>query len=165
MLSTGDARHALENLDDKQDEEFKKIFKFLYGENFKVNLFEQLDVDKIFEVRILSVDSKYRGQGIAKKLLQKSQEVAEQNGFKVRSSIPLVHSFSNVTFSIQVMKSDATGLFSQKISESLGFVTCSEISYDQYTDDNNCPVFPVEPPHKSLKIMYKVISPEEITQF
>lgn len=90
MLLSGDARHALEGLDDKQDEEFKKIFKFLYGENFKVNLFEQLGVDKIFEVRILSVDSKFRGQGIAKKLLIKSQEIAEENGFKVRISIQFV---------------------------------------------------------------------------
>lgn len=83
MLSNGDIELAIESLVGKDDEEFKKIFNLLYGENLKLNLFEQFDVDKIFEIRILSVDSKFRGQGIAKQLLLKSQEIAEQNGFKV----------------------------------------------------------------------------------
>lgn len=63
------------------------------------------------------------------------------------------------------MKSDATGLFSQKISESLGFDTLAEIRYDEYKDNNNSPIFAVEPPHESLKIMYKLVNQEEITQF
>lgn len=63
------------------------------------------------------------------------------------------------------MKSDATGLYSQKISESMGFITCAEIRYNEYTDKNNCPIFAVEPPHESLKIMYKLLDEEEVTPF
>lgn len=63
------------------------------------------------------------------------------------------------------MKTDATGLFSQKISESLGFVTCSEVRYNEYTDSNNCTIFEVESPHESLKIMFKLLDQEHATPF
>lgn len=81
----GDVENALENLQTKQNEKFIKIFNFLYTQNLKQNLFKQFNVDKLFEVRILSVNPKFRGQGIARNLLVKSQEVAEENGFKVIS--------------------------------------------------------------------------------
>lgn len=56
-----------------------------------------------------------------------------------------------------VMKADATGLFSQKISSSLGFKTLVEVRYDSYIEDG-VPVFRVAAPHVSLKIMYKCIN-------
>lgn len=56
------------------------------------------------------------------------------------------------------MKSDATGLFSQKVATSLGFVAISEQPYTEYLDENNEPIFNVSPPHKSLKIMYKLLT-------
>lgn len=49
----------MDKLNDVTDENFKKIFKLLYEENLKINLFKQFEVDKIFEIRILSVDSKW----------------------------------------------------------------------------------------------------------
>lgn len=76
---------------------------------------------------------------MAKKLLIESERVAQSNGF-------------------QVMKADATGLFSQKISSSLGFSTLVEIRYDEFIDaETGYPVFHVDPPHESLKIMFKWI--------
>lgn len=83
VLLKGDLESALEKLFEKGDKEFQKIFNLLYGQSLRLNLFERLNVDKIFELRILSVDAKFRGQGIAKNLLIKSQEIAEQNGFRV----------------------------------------------------------------------------------
>lgn len=56
------------------------------------------------------------------------------------------------------MKADATGLFSQKTMQSLGFSTLVEIRYDEYLDeDTGCQAFNVAPPHEALKIMYKWI--------
>lgn len=78
---------ALNELDDQPDEKFKKIFNLLYSQNLRVNLFKEFDVDELFEVTILSVNPKFRGQGIAKHLLVKSEEIARQNGFKVRKKI------------------------------------------------------------------------------
>lgn len=86
VLLDGDLKSALEKLNENGDKEFQKIFNLLYGESLKLDLFERLNVDKIFEVRILSVDEKFRGHGIAKNLMLKSQEIAEENGFRVGST-------------------------------------------------------------------------------
>ncbi|XP_062559972.1 uncharacterized protein LOC134224578 isoform X1 [Armigeres subalbatus] len=139
LYGNSDIEHSRDKLNDIQDESFKKIFKLLYEQNLKINLFKQFDVEKIFEIRILSVDSKFRGKGLAKKLLEKSEELALDRGF-------------------QVLKTDATGAFSQRVVSSLGFVTKSEINYIDYLDDNGEQVFLVEPPHEKLKIMCKVIN-------
>lgn len=40
------------------EERFKQIFTFLYDENLKVDLFSQFNQDKMFEIRIASVDTK-----------------------------------------------------------------------------------------------------------
>lgn len=65
------------------DQKYKNIFSFLYGINQDLDLFQKYRVNSIFECRILSVDQKYRGQGLAKKLLEKSLEVAQKAGYKV----------------------------------------------------------------------------------
>ncbi|XP_058463088.1 uncharacterized protein LOC131437632 [Malaya genurostris] len=134
-----DIEKSLDKLNDIDDENFKKIFKLLYEQNLRINLFKQFDVDRIFEIRILSVDSKFRGQGLAKKLMEKSEEIAVEMGF-------------------QIMKTDATGAFSQRVVSSLGFITKSEIKYSEYLDGDGDQIFVVEPPHEKLKIMYKVIN-------
>lgn len=134
-------------LKNSNDERYKKIFNFLYSSSIRVFGREaqpenhpELNVDKMFEIRILSVDTECRGQGVAKRLLQESEKVARCEGF-------------------HVMKADATGFFSQKICKSLGFITLLEIPYQDYTEDNEegVAVFNVDPPHFALKIMFKRI--------
>lgn len=71
------------------DEKFKKIINLLHTANAGVNLFNELDVDEIFEIRILSVNPKFRGQGVAKYLLQKSEQIARSQGFKVFHMVAL----------------------------------------------------------------------------
>ncbi|XP_055593344.1 arylalkylamine N-acetyltransferase 1 [Uranotaenia lowii] len=134
-----DIEHSLEKLNSIKDENFKKIFKLLYEQNLRINLFKQFDVDKIFEIRILSVDSKFRGQGLAKRLMEKSEQIAVEQGF-------------------QMMKTDATGAFSQRVVSSLGFVTKCEIKYTDYLDEQGDQIFVVEQPHEKLKIMCKAIN-------
>lgn len=137
ILHRGDIEKSQDNLKLSNDERFVKIFSFLYRGN--QNIFEELPVEEMFEIRILSVDSECRGQGVAKTLLMESERVAKASGF-------------------QLMKADATGLFSQKISASLGFGTLIEFRYDEFVEETTgCPVFNVSPPHESLKIMYKWI--------
>ncbi|GAB0098972.1 uncharacterized protein DMENIID0001_147870 [Sergentomyia squamirostris] len=136
ILRRGEVAEALDALKGTQDERFKKIFTLLYEANLKVDFFDEFAVGKLFEIRILSVDNKFRGKGLAKKLLQKSEEVAKENDFRV-------------------MKSDATGLFSQKIFSSLGFATKAEYSYG--VENGRMADLKVDPPHEKLKIMYKLI--------
>lgn len=109
MLSIGDVENAIDKLDNKEDEEFKKIFRLLYGQNLKLNLFQRFNVNKIFEIRILSVDSKFRGQGIAKNLLLKSEEIAEQNEFKV------IMIYSSKIILLDILFSRSKAIFSHLI--------------------------------------------------
>lgn len=146
VLVDGDVEKAFENLQCIDDEKFKKIFSFLYSHNLEVNLFEQFDVDRIFELRILSVNSKYRGQGIARQLVVKSEKIAEENGFKL-------------------IKSDATSFITYKICAPLGFVVCSEKRFDEYLDANGEQIFHTESPHESNKILCKLLDHEHVTSF
>lgn len=60
FLYQGDILIAKEKLNqDCNDEKFKKIFNLLYDENLKIDLFKSYNVEKIFELRILSVSDRY----------------------------------------------------------------------------------------------------------
>ncbi|XP_055624793.1 arylalkylamine N-acetyltransferase 1-like [Toxorhynchites rutilus septentrionalis] len=139
LRGNDDILQAMEKLNYVYDESFKKIFKLLYEQNLKIDLFNHFNVDKMFEIRILSVDTKFRGQGLAKKLIAKSEEVALEHNIKV-------------------IKTDATGAFSQRVVGSLGFVTKGEIKYKDYLDEQGDTIFVVDPPHEKLKIMCKIIN-------
>lgn len=81
----GEVEDSVEKLKLCPDARFRKIFAFLYEENLKIDLFSQFNVDKYFELRILSVDSKFRGKGIAKRLFEEGVNMARQSGAKVRN--------------------------------------------------------------------------------
>ncbi|XP_033170315.1 dopamine N-acetyltransferase isoform X2 [Drosophila mauritiana] len=138
ILKPGDTAKALSKLDCNDDADFRKIFDLLHRHNLKHNLFEHFDVDCMFDVRILSVDSCYRGQGIANELVKRSVAVARKNGFRL-------------------LKADATGIFSQKIFRSHGFEVFSEQPYIKYTDEDGKVILPVEAPHIKLQQLYKAI--------
>lgn len=61
----------------------------LYDENLKKDIFELYNVDKFFEIRIVSVDPKFRGQGVAKKLFTESEKLAKELGAKVTRHLTL----------------------------------------------------------------------------
>lgn len=87
ILLRGDIEEALINVKDLKDERTKKIFRLLYDQNLQLNLFNRFNVDKIFEIRILSVDSKFRGQGLAKELWKRSEIMAEECNFQVKNVV------------------------------------------------------------------------------
>lgn len=145
-LQYKDVETAWNDIEALEDNAFKKIFVFLYKHNARQNLFKEFNVDKIFEVRILSVDSRFRGQGVAKNLLRKCEQFAIENEFRM-------------------LKMDATSMFTQKVAASLGYLTRSEYRYDEYLDEYNERIFDVEEPHQSNKIMYKLLEDEHITSF
>ncbi|XP_067619904.1 uncharacterized protein [Eurosta solidaginis] len=67
----------------------------------------------------------------------------------------LKDNFSLMDF--QLMKADATGIFSQKILKSNGFKVLSEFYYDKYTDEFGKPLLLVEAPHIKLQLLYKLL--------
>ncbi|CRK99131.1 CLUMA_CG012150, isoform A [Clunio marinus] len=135
FLHPGETLKAKEALNASQDEKFQRIFNLLYDQNLKFDLFEELNVDRIFEFRILSVDKNYRGQGLAKKLMQKSENIARK-------------------YHCKVVKGDATAAGSLAVCLSLGLKPIAEIHYKE-TDMN------VSPPHEKLVILYKVLDDEK----
>ncbi|XP_037822792.1 dopamine N-acetyltransferase [Lucilia sericata] len=139
ILHPGDIESSQKKLELNDDEKFKKIFKLLYTLNLKENVFKHFQVDKAFDVRILSVDSAYRGQGIAKELVKHSEDIAKEYEFKL-------------------MKADATGIFSQKILKSSGFEVLLEQYYNKYVDEFGQPILKVEAPHIKLQLLYKLLN-------
>lgn len=64
-------------------------------------------------------------------------------------------------FVFQILKMDATGLFSQKVAASHGFKPVLETFYEDYLDENGEQVFKVPAPHTSLQILCKDLSKME----
>lgn len=62
---------------------FQHIFGLLNNVNKELDLFSKYNIEKIFEFRILAVDSRFRGRGVAKELYARSEKIAIENGFKV----------------------------------------------------------------------------------
>lgn len=83
IVKKGEREEAERRLDELNDEKFKMIFRLLYKLNDKIDLFVKYDVDELFECRILSVDTDYRGKGLANILMADSVKTAKNAGFKV----------------------------------------------------------------------------------
>lgn len=75
------ARHSLEPPESEQllelekcaDLKFRKILQLLQSVYWQTNTFNSHpDIDSVLEIKILSVDSSFRGQGVAKALIQRS---------------------------------------------------------------------------------------------
>lgn len=75
------ARHSLEPPESEQllelekckDLKFRKILQLLQSVYWQTNPFNSHpDIDSVLEIKILSVDSSCRGQGVAKALIQRS---------------------------------------------------------------------------------------------
>lgn len=79
----GDVEKALEEMKSIDNVPYQRIFGLLNEVNKSADLFQKYNVEKIFELRILSVDSKFRGRGVARELFLRSELIAEEHGFKV----------------------------------------------------------------------------------
>lgn len=82
----GDMEECLKDIESIDNIQYRRIFGLLVNVNLPLDLFGKYNVDKIFELRILSVDSKYRGKGLAKQLFLRSEMLAQERGFKVGTS-------------------------------------------------------------------------------
>ncbi|XP_066245464.1 arylalkylamine N-acetyltransferase 1-like [Euwallacea similis] len=132
----GETEKSIEEMKDIDNLQYRRIFGLLNEVNLELDLFSKYNVDKIFEVRILSVDAAYRGKGIAKELFTQSEAVARKNGFKL-------------------MKTDATSLFTQKVAESQEFWVEKSVNYHDYKDEQGRKIYDTRPPHFHYKVMAK----------
>ncbi|XP_017778189.1 PREDICTED: uncharacterized protein LOC108563894 [Nicrophorus vespilloides] len=141
ISNRGDNELAIEEMKSIDSIQYKQIFGLLYNTNQELDLFAKYNLEKIFELRILSVNSKYRGKGIAKELFLRSEILAEESGFKL-------------------MKVDATSRFSQRVAESLGMSTAKAVKYSEFKDEKGQSIYSIQPPHEYYKVMIKELSPK-----
>lgn len=87
ILKCGEREEAERRLAVINDEKFNTIFGLLYKVNEKVDLFVEYNVQELFECRILCVDDKFRGQGLANVLMEDTIEVARKAQFKVLAKL------------------------------------------------------------------------------
>ncbi|XP_072396820.1 arylalkylamine N-acetyltransferase 1-like [Diabrotica undecimpunctata] len=134
----GDIEKSLENMKTIDSVPYHRIFGLLNGVNKEIDLFTRYNVEEIFELRILSVEPKYRGRGLAKELFSRSEGIARKHGLKL-------------------MKVDATSLFTQKICEAFGFESIKSVCYADYKDENGRKMYDTESPHDYYKVMVKQV--------
>lgn len=115
---------------------FKKIMALMDYIDEQFNIFDLYpDVDRILDIKIMSVDSRYRGLGIAGKLTDRTMQYVKDN------SIKLVHVLCSSHFSARVM-------------EKMSFEEVYKLNYSDYLI-NGEQVFDPEKPHTAARILVK----------
>ncbi|XP_015176965.1 PREDICTED: dopamine N-acetyltransferase-like isoform X2 [Polistes dominula] len=111
-----------------ENSKFKMILRFLHYIDKNVNADGKFRNQNILEIRIISVDTNWRGKGIAKALIENTTQIARERGFNI-------------------VRADCSSMFSGKLCERLGFEAIFQIKYTDYLDENGKPVFSPELPH------------------
>lgn len=129
-----------QNADNCPHPRFRKILQLLAAVERGSDIFSKFpDVDRLVEVRILSVDSAMRGRGIAKALLEKSRELAKEKDY------PL-------------FRVDCTSHFSALAVARLGLECVFTMRYEDYCQ-NGEPVFQPEAPHSQVTTYVQRLRP------
>ncbi|KAL0277039.1 UNVERIFIED_CONTAM: hypothetical protein PYX00_004461 [Menopon gallinae] len=110
----------------------KKIFDFIHYTESNLDVFNRYGVDVLMYAMGLSVDRRFRGQGIGLEILKSRYEMGRAVGIGLTMTV-------------------FTAIGSQKQAERAGFETIYEIAYEDYKVDGEV-VFKITSP-KTMKIM------------
>lgn len=117
---------------------FKKIMALMDHVDENFNIFDLYqDVDRLLDIKIMSVDSNYRGLGIAGKLTDRTMQYVKDNNIK------LVHVLCSSHFSARVM-------------EKMDFQEVYKLPYKDYLV-NGEQIFDPAKPHVAVRILTKRI--------
>lgn len=120
-------------------EKFKKILQLLEHVDECFNIFKLYpNIDRYLEGKILSVNSNYRGYGIAGKLAEAAMQYMRENHIPVILVVCSSH-------------------FSARVCERLDFKTIFELPYIDYVVNGENPILPAEP-HRSIKALIKEVA-------
>lgn len=73
-------------LNEYQDSKLRKIFQFIGDAVQGLDLGFAIALSDVVDLKILSVDDRMRGRGIAGQLYQQSEKIARDAGFKVQNT-------------------------------------------------------------------------------
>jgi len=102
------------------------------------DIFTEVGADVIFDIKMVATDKSNRRCGLGTDLLRRSVELAHSLGYKA-------------------VKTEATGLYSRKAFERLGFRVASEFLYSEYKVEEVC-VFEKIQNHRGTAFMVKQLS-------
>ncbi|XP_050053423.1 arylalkylamine N-acetyltransferase 1-like isoform X2 [Aphis gossypii] len=120
--------------DTKDNTKFNIITEFLDKVEREADVFQKFpNVDRVMDIKIISVDESFRGQGVCKALIDKTIEIALEN------ECPMVYV-------------ECSSYFSAKAAERLGFECIYTLYFRDYLDKNGEVVFKTPPPHDSSKV-------------
>ena len=120
-----------------KSDKFGHILKCLYGCHTKTksNIFDDLNTDCLFDLKLVTTDESVRQMGLMKELVRMSLDMARILG-------------------IEGVKTEATGAFSRKALKANGFSVVSENLYSEFEDENGVKVFAnVKQPHQGMALM------------
>ena len=86
----------------------------------------------MFDIKMVTTDKSNRRAGLGTDLLRRSVQLAASLGYKASRYVQIVQIYS---LYVQAIKTEATGLYSRKAFERLGFEAVSEILYSEYEVD------------------------------
>lgn len=117
---------------------FGKITRLLDKVAIESDVFARFpDCDKAMTVKIISVNGAYRGQGIAKELMNKTRDMAKELG-------------------AGFMTVDCTSHFTALALKKLGFELHYSLNYADHKEDGEV-VFKPEPPHEAVTVYVQKI--------
>jgi arylalkylamine N-acetyltransferase len=120
-------------------QKFKKIMGLMDLIDTKFDIFSLYpSIDCFVDGKILSVDPKYRGLGIAGQLTDKTIEFMKQN-------------------KIQIFHVLCTSHFSARVCEKLEFTEVFQLPFSEYLDDEGKQILCPEKPHVAARIFTKKV--------
>lgn len=117
---------------------FKKILKLLHHVHENSKIADKFPNQKVLEVGIISVDSNWRGKGVAKALIEKSIEICKIKDF-------------------DLIRVDCSSAITGKLCQRLCFQPVYELNYSDYVDEAGSPIFSPAEPHKAMVTYVKKI--------
>ncbi|GAB1866855.1 N-acetyltransferase domain-containing protein [Camponotus japonicus] len=120
-----------EYIESCKNAKFKKILRLLHYVDKNVNVSGRFQDLNVLEIKIISVNTNWRGKGVAKALIEKTLEIAKEQGF-------------------HYVRADCSSLFSGKLCERIGFDTIYKLNYSDYVDEEGKPIFSPSSPHTAV---------------
>ncbi|CAI6343515.1 unnamed protein product [Macrosiphum euphorbiae] len=129
--------NEIKNTSDENNDKSSKyndIMVFLDKSERDIDVFGQYpNIDRIMELKIITVNEAYRGQGVCKALIDKSKELALELG-------------------CQMIYVECSSHFTAKAVERFEFQCIYSLSYTDYVNKQGDVVFKTQSPHKYFKV-------------
>lgn len=132
------SRESWDESEATSNQKWRDILKFMSHIESKSNVCERFGVSQALHLHGVTVDKKYRGRSIGKRLFNECFNIAKSRNY-------------------QLVSADCTSVFSIHIAKSVGMEVVSTVTYDEYHDKIGDKIFSPVQPHTEIKSFVKRI--------